>query len=147
MIVKTKNNHKNNHNCKPTGATSSIELAERYTDCLRLYITCLRAPHPHPPPPTHPTPPTRNPPTLVSNFVWYHLFATTLVAVSIYLKEQYSVRHIVRSISMVNQQFTNKCRQISNICRTLVENKIADHSDIVGASPVGAAPTTSSFYT
>ena len=26
-------------------------------------------------------------------------------------------------------------------------NKIADHSDVVGASPVGAAPTTSSFST
>ena len=26
-------------------------------------------------------------------------------------------------------------------------NKIVDHSDVVGASPVGAAPTTSSFST
>ena len=38
-------------------------------------------------------------------------------------------------------------RQVSNIRRTLVGNKIADHSDVVGASPVGAAPTTSSFST
>ena len=30
---------------------------------------------------------------------------------------------------------------------TLVGNKIVDHSDVVGASPVGAAPTTSSFST
>ena len=30
----------------------------------------------------------------------------------------------------------------SNIRRTLVGNKIVDHSDIVEASPVGAAPTT-----
>ena len=37
--------------------------------------------------------------------------------------------------------------QVSNIRRTLVSNKIVDHSDIVGASPVGAAPTTSSFST
>ena len=36
-------------------------------------------------------------------------------------------------------------RQVSNIRRTLVGNKIVDHSDVVGASPVGAAPTTSSF--
>ena len=35
-------------------------------------------------------------------------------------------------------------RQVSNIRRTLVGNEIVDHSDIVGASPVGAAPTTSS---
>ena len=38
-------------------------------------------------------------------------------------------------------------RQVSNIRRTLIGNKIVDHSDIVGASPVGAAPTTSSFST
>ena len=36
-------------------------------------------------------------------------------------------------------------RQVSNIRRTLVVNYIVDHSDVVGASPVGAAPTTSSF--
>ena len=38
-------------------------------------------------------------------------------------------------------------RQVSNISRTLVGNKIVDHSDVVGASPVGAAPTTFSFST
>ena len=38
-------------------------------------------------------------------------------------------------------------RQVSNIRRTLVCNQIVDHSDVVGASPVGAAPTTSSFST
>ena len=37
--------------------------------------------------------------------------------------------------------------QVSNIRHTLVDNKIVDHSDVVGASPVGAAPTTSSFST
>ena len=36
-------------------------------------------------------------------------------------------------------------RKVSNISRTLVGNEIVDHSDVVGASPVGAAPTTSSF--
>ena len=36
-------------------------------------------------------------------------------------------------------------RQTSNISRILVGNKIADHSDVVGASLVGAAPTTSSL--
>ena len=35
----------------------------------------------------------------------------------------------------------------SNIRHTLVGNKIVDHSDVVGASPVGDAPTTSSFST
>ena len=38
-------------------------------------------------------------------------------------------------------------RQTSYIRRALVGNKIVDHSDVVGASPVGAAPTTSSFST
>ena len=38
-------------------------------------------------------------------------------------------------------------RQVSNIRRILVSNTIVDHSDVVGASPVGAAPTTSSFST
>ena len=38
-------------------------------------------------------------------------------------------------------------RKTSNWSRTLVGNKIVDHSDEVGASPVGAAPTTSSFST
>ena len=37
------------------------------------------------------------------------------------------------------------CHKTSNISRTLVGSKIVDNSDVVGASPVGAAPTTSSF--
>ena len=38
-------------------------------------------------------------------------------------------------------------RQTSNISCTLLGNKIVDHSDVLEASPVGAAPTTSSFST
>ena len=38
-------------------------------------------------------------------------------------------------------------RQTINISRTLVSYKFFDHSGVVGASPVGAAPTTSSFST
>ena len=41
----------------------------------------------------------------------------------------------------------NTYRKTSNISRTLVGSKIVDNSDVVGASPVGAAPTTSSFST
>ena len=33
-------------------------------------------------------------------------------------------------------------RQVSNISRTLVGIKIVDHSDVVGASPVGAGDFT-----
>ena len=41
----------------------------------------------------------------------------------------------------------NYYRQVSNIRLTLFGNKIVDNSDVVGASPVGAAPTTSSLST
>ena len=41
----------------------------------------------------------------------------------------------------------NLYRKTSNMRRTLVGNKIVNHSDVAGASPVGAAPTTSSFST
>ena len=40
-----------------------------------------------------------------------------------------------------------KYRQLSDINGALVGNEIVDHSDVVGASPVGAAPTKSSFST
>ena len=38
-------------------------------------------------------------------------------------------------------------RKSSNISRTLVGNKIVDHSDVAGASPIAAAPTTYSLST
>ena len=41
----------------------------------------------------------------------------------------------------------NDYRQVSNIRRTFIGNEIVDNSDVVGASPVGAAPTTSSLST
>ena len=38
-------------------------------------------------------------------------------------------------------------RKTFNISRILVGKSIVDNSDVVGASPAGAAPTTSSFST
>ena len=38
-------------------------------------------------------------------------------------------------------------RQTFNISRNLVNNLLVDHSDVVGASLVGAAPTISAFST
>ena len=38
-------------------------------------------------------------------------------------------------------------RRPTNISRKLVGNYIIDHSDEAGASPFGAAPTTSTFST
>ena len=51
--------------------------------------------------------------------------------------------------NVINDKSHECCmyRQVSNIGCTLVGNKIVDHSDVVGASPVDAAPTTSSFST
>ena len=49
---------------------------------------------------------------------------------------------------MANSQIPKTMyRKISNIRRTLVGNNIVDHSDVVGASPVGAALTTPLFST
>ena len=46
---------------------------------------------------------------------------------------------------MHTQDYNVNYYQISNISHTLVANGIVNHSDGVGASPVGTAPTTSSF--
>ena len=42
---------------------------------------------------------------------------------------------------------TCRYRETCNISGTLVDNKIVDHWDVVGASPVSPVPTTSSFST
>ena len=44
-----------------------------------------------------------------------------------------------------HDRISNYC-QTSNISHTFVGNQIIDHPDVIGASPVGAAPTTSSFW-
>ena len=48
---------------------------------------------------------------------------------------------------MLQQRNCGVYRQTSNKRRILVGNEIVDHRDVVGASPAGAAPTTSSFST
>ena len=47
----------------------------------------------------------------------------------------------------VNNIAERNYHQTSNMSRTLLGNKIGDHSDVVAASPAGAAPTTSSLLT
>ena len=49
--------------------------------------------------------------------------------------------------SQVLQYTIHTYCQTSNISCTLIGNKIVDNSDVVGASPAGAAPTTSSYST
>ena len=59
------------------------------------------------------------------------------------------VNTFLASFSPLTSPLTNcnMYRKTSNISSTLVGNKIVDYSDVVGAAPVGAAPTTSSFST
>ena len=49
----------------------------------------------------------------------------------------------IKRAHLCNQNY----RKTSSISRTLEGNKIVDNSDVVGASPAGAAPTTSSLST
>ena len=53
----------------------------------------------------------------------------------------------VKWVTVTCLSWNGTYRKTSSISRTLVGNKIVDNSDVVGASPVGAAPTTSSFST
>ena len=54
---------------------------------------------------------------------------------------------ILKKSSLYSRTLCISYRKVSNIRHTLAGNKIVDHSDVVGASPVGAVPTTSSFST
>ena len=66
--------------------------------------------------------------------------------------------HVVMSVMVAHEEKTPQIEKeevkmtitiiyshTSNVRDTLVYNKIADHWDVVGASPVGATSTTSSF--
>ena len=57
---------------------------------------------------------------------------------------------MINSVALADAVTTSlyhRHRQTSNISRALVGNKIAGYSDVVGASPVGVAPTAFSFLT
>ena len=78
--------------------------------------------------------------------------AGTGVSNSVFISLSVSYNNVMNALSellaysgekYVSQQYC----QTYNISCTLVSNKIVDHSDVVGASPVGTAPTTSSFST
>ena len=75
------------------------------------------------------------------------MWISSLSTVGISSIEHRETVMISRIVLWVRQWEVEHYRQVSNIRRTLVGNKIVDHSDVVGASPVGAAPTTSSFST
>ena len=54
------------------------------------------------------------------------------------------VRQLIDNTLIISRERSNNK---TNISRIFVGNKIVDNSDVVGAAPVGAAPTTSSFST
>ena len=54
------------------------------------------------------------------------------------------LNYVLKNLSFSSTKNTKKTY---NIRRTLAGNKLVDHSDVVGASPVGVAPTTSSLST
>ena len=66
------------------------------------------------------------------------------------IEHQAICSHSAEYACLQYNHYTNRTpeyHQVSNIRGTSVGNEIVDHSDVVGASPVGAAPTTSSFST
>ena len=54
-------------------------------------------------------------------------------------------QHQSSSMLAIDPQDMNYYCQTSNLSCTLVGNNIVDHWEVVGASPAGAAPTTSSL--
>ena len=64
------------------------------------------------------------------------------------MDEQYIITlNCPENVCVYNGTRESNYRKTSNISSTLEGNEIVDNSDIVGASPIGAAPTTSSFST
>ena len=64
--------------------------------------------------------------------IWYENFLFEIWHVTL---------ELLYTLSVINVMYC----QTSNIRCTSAGNRIVGHSDVVGASPVGAAPTTSSF--
>ena len=62
------------------------------------------------------------------------------------ISQRFTIAIITTIIILAVAAVTTTYRQVSDIRRTLVGNWI-NNSDVVGASPVGAAPTASSFFT
>ena len=85
----------------------------------------------------------------MASFYWIsHLAITsTSVDLSWYISETLWHLPEVMLQEIIMIPITKTYRQVSNIRHTIVGNSIADHSDVVGATPVGAAPIASSFST
>ena len=74
------------------------------------------------------------------NYIWWHKDAFPFSIISQHWNDRLLKAFLVKEKDLF---IVYNYRKISTIRRTLVDYKIVDHSDVVGASPVGAAPTTS----
>ena len=76
--------------------------------------------------------------------VHLHRFASTSVIICPYpLSKLHGLHQRDGCGDVGGRRCRREYHQTSDISHTLVGNKLVDHSDIVRASPVGAAPTTS----
>ena len=85
---------------------------------------------------------------LVTHFIWKESIPPEATATNKNLRGNYMVYFYTPTYKTFNSISSLQCHdypQVSNIRRTLVGNWIVDHSDVVGASPVGHAPTTTSL--
>ena len=83
---------------------------------------------------------------IVTIHILIHFFCvTTCTAVSWYSDMWCIIAPPLEMLKDIYPWYENYHRTTSNINHTLVCNKTVDHSDVVGASTDGAAPTTSSY--
>ena len=86
---------------------------------------------------------------IIKKYICTYLMCTARVVVSLCIrltcKEKWMVSHCIHTFQVLVHSVNY--RQTSNISRILVGDIIVDHSDVVGPSHVGAAPTTSAFST
>ena len=80
--------------------------------------------------------------------IFFNVCIETRIKMNCQSKEKYFwLDFWIKTNQSAGNTFQTEYRKTSDIRRTLEDSDIVDHSDVVGASPVGAAPTTSSFST
>ena len=83
--------------------------------------------------------------TSMLNNKWGRISATPVISVMRNDKKMWFFFHVSQNKFGPTTVKRRDYRQVSNIRHTFVGNKIVDHSDVIGATLVGAVPTTSSF--
>ena len=80
--------------------------------------------------------------------LWHHLWQQSAYNDSWFLTAWHTTNNKNSATNKQNSRLWYiSYHQVSNVSSTLVGYKIVDPSDVVGAAPVSAAPTTSSFST